>query len=110
MINRSAFIVRSKQPFLAWLKSLPDPADVSLEEVNEDSTVYLLPDCSYYDDQNDILEQFYGLIFEDQLNGWWTEETDWPPNRDFAMFKEWFDVEFHSSLVDLVDAPLEDDE
>jgi hypothetical protein len=109
MINRSALIIRVKQPFLAWVKSLPDHADVALEEVNQDNTVYLLSDSSYYDDLDDILGQFYNLIFEDQLSGWWTDVADWPPNRDLAVFKEWFGVEFHSSVLDLVDAPLEDD-
>ncbi len=83
---------------------------LTLEEVNQDNTVYLLSDSSYYDDQDDILGQFYNLIFEDQLSGWWTDVADWPPNRDLAVFKEWFGVEFHSSVLDLVDAPLEDDE
>lgn len=108
MINRSILIVRAKEPFVHWLKSLPDPFDISLEEINEDSTAYLLPDYSYDNEQDEILARFYEVIFEEQLDGWWTEESDWPPKRDFAMFSKWFDVEFHSLVIDLVDAPLED--
>ena len=38
MLNRSAIIVRAKQPFLEWLRQLPDPvrADLTLEEVNDE--------------------------------------------------------------------------
>ncbi len=108
MINRSVLIVRAKEPFVQWLKSLPDQFDISLEEINEDSTAYLLPDYSYDEEQDEILVRFYELIFEEQLEGWWKDESDWPPKRDFTMFNKWFDLEFHSLVIDLVDAPLED--
>lgn len=78
--------------------------------MNQDNTVYLLPEYFYDTEQEALLDQFYDLIFEEQLNGWWTDESDWPVNRDLTTFKEWFDVEFHSAVLDLVDAPLEDDE
>ncbi len=110
MLNRSVLIVRAKEPFLEWIKSLPDPSDVSWEQVNRDNTAYLLPEYSYDSEQGELIEQFYDLIFEEQLRGWWTEKNDWPATRDLAMFKKWFDVEFHSAVLDLVDAPLEDDD
>ena len=43
MINRCILIVKAKQPFLLWLQSLPDPANLTLQQINEDSTAYLLP-------------------------------------------------------------------
>ncbi|HUL00960.1 MAG TPA: hypothetical protein VLX29_08905 [Nitrospirota bacterium] len=110
MINRCLVRVRAKEPFVEWINSLPDPAGVSVEEVNRDNTVYLLPEYSYDTEEEGLLADFFDLIFEEQLNGWWTEKSDWPANRDLALFKEWFDVEFHSAVLDLVDAPLEDDE
>jgi hypothetical protein len=110
MINRSVLIVRAKEPFVKWINSLPDPAGVTVELVNQDNTVYLLPEYSYDNEQEELLADFYDLIFEEQLNGWWTEKSAWPVNRDLATFKKWFDVEFHSAVLDLVDAPLEDDE
>ncbi len=110
MINRSAVTVRARQPFLDWLKSLPDPADVTLAEVNREPHVYLLPEYGVDDEQEELLAAFHGLIFEERLEGWWTVREDWPPERDRETFKSWFDVEFHSVIHDLVDAPLEDTE
>jgi len=110
MLNRSILIVRAKEPFVQWINSLPDPAHVSREQVNRDNTAYLLPDLAYDDEQEELLAQFYDLIFQEQLSGWWTDESAWPQKRDLPTFKEWFDVEFHSAVLDLVDAPLEDDE
>jgi hypothetical protein len=110
VLNRSVVIVRVKKPFLKWVKSLPDPAGVSRDAINKDNTAYLLPDLEYGFEEDELLERFFDLIFEEQLNGWWTEQNDWPKKRDLATFKKWFEVEFHSVVLDLVDGPLQDDE
>ena len=107
-IDRSILTVRAKQPFLDWLHSLPDPDPVgyTLDEVNRDQSAYLLPE---YEDDNQmeyLLEKYFKQIFEEQLNGWWLDADAWPPRRDLKTFKEWFDVEFHSIVFDLVDKPI----
>ncbi len=109
MINRSAVTIKAKEPFLNWLKSLPDPAAVTLDEVNQDSNVYLLPECEVDDEQGDILAECYDLIFEEELASWWTVRKDWPPQRNLETFKKWFDIEFHSAVIDIVNAPIEDE-
>ena len=83
---------------------------MSRDAINKDNTAYLLPDLEYGFEEDELLERFFDLIFEEQLNGWWTEQNDWPKERDLATFKKWFEVEFHSVVLDLVDAPLQDDE
>jgi hypothetical protein len=110
MINRSLLIVRAKEPFVKWINALPNPANIRQDQVDKDNTVYLLPDLAYDDEQEDLLARFYDLIFQEQLSGWWTDESAWPPKRDLVTFKTWFDVEFHSAVLDLVEGPLEDDE
>jgi len=40
-INRSLIIVRGKEPFLHWLHSLPDPDEITLEEVNYDQISFM---------------------------------------------------------------------
>ena len=110
-MNRSALVVKAKQPFLDWLRSLPDPVrDMSLDDLNEDRTAYLVAD--WYDDteRDQLVRKGYGAIFKQELAGWWTVENDWPKKRTFKVFRQWFDVEFHSMLVDLVEGPIEDDE
>jgi len=110
MVNRCVVTVLAREPFLIWLQSLPESGDLTIDEVNQDATAYLLPDYEDDDEQQLILAQYYDLIFEDQLAGWWTEESDWPENRDLQVFTRWFSVEFHSIVVDLVDDALRDEE
>ncbi len=107
MINRCAVTIKAKEPFVKWLKSLPDPLALSIEEINEDSTVYLLPEYDYDENQEPLLEHFYDLLFDEQLSSWWEAEEDWPTARTFSLFRQWFDVKFHSMVIDCVDEPLE---
>jgi len=60
-------------------------------------------------EEAELLQQFYDLIFEEQRAGWWTGKSDRPKKRDLATFNKWFEVEFHSLVLDLVDAPLQGD-
>ena len=110
MINRSLITIKIKEPFRQWLLSLPDPDDTTLDELNADSTAYLIPE---YDDENQrdrILKKVFSDIFEEQLGGWWTDEKDWPIKRDFKTFKQWFDVEFHSVIEDFVEGEIIDED
>ena len=82
---------------------------MSLEEINEDSTAYLIPEFEDDKQRDRVLGKFYDMIFEDQLAGWWTREEDWPRKRDLRTFKKWFDLKFHSVVEDLTDDLLVDD-
>lgn len=42
-------------------------------------------------------------IFEEQLAGWYTDESVWPRDRGFHVFRRWFDYHHHSMVIDLSD-------
>ena len=107
-IDRSILIIRAKKPFLDWLHSLPDPQPVryTLDEVNRDRSAYLMPEYEDDSQMEYLLRKYFKQIFEEQLNGWWLDPEVWPSKRDLKTFKEWFDVEFHSVVFDLVDRPI----
>jgi len=107
MLNRGAVIVRPNQPFLDWAAQLDDSGIIP--DPNDEQTVYLIPE---YDDEVDalrILSEGYDIIFETELYGWHTHDSDWPKNRTFAMFRDWFHVEFHSVVDDLCEYEIKDD-
>jgi hypothetical protein len=103
-INRCVAIVKVKQPYLDWANSLPDPtAGMDLASLNDDSHAYLLPEIEMMEDQVEILAVFYGEIFENELAAWCTDQKTFPKKRSLRMFEQWFDVELHSLVLDLID-------
>ena len=115
MINRAAVILRCKDPAVAWINAA-DPCArdrvISLEAANEERTVYLISDEDA--DTGSTLEQWirrnYRQLFESELEGWYTDPTPWPEDRSFYRFREWFDVECHTVLVDTVGDVICDDD
>lgn len=106
-INRSLILLKPKQPFLDWAHSLDKESNkFTLQELAHDSIAYLIPELWEDADQDEFFKSSCELFWEEQLAGWWTDEADWPKQRDFQMFLEWFDVEFHSLVFDLCDEPI----
>jgi len=48
-----------------------------------------------------VLKLVFSEIFERELEGWHTDEADWPKKRTLTMFKQWFHVELHSMVEHL---------
>ncbi len=111
MLNRCVMTVRAKQPFLDWVKTRPEFAKTTLDQWNEDGVAYLLP---MVEDERDGLDSLiplcYEMLFERELAAWCDDPQGWPAKRDLVTFLQWFEPQLRSVVIDLVDAPLEDDE
>ncbi len=111
MINRSVVVIKAKLPFLEWTQGLPDPLEgLTLERLHDDSHAYLFPEWDTHAEREELLADVYNHLFEHELFGWHRDERAFPKRRTLAMFREWFDVEFHSVVVDLVDGEIWDDD
>ena len=83
-VNRGVAIIKAKQPFADWLNQLPDhgPEEIfTLETVNNDSMVYLIPDFDNNEEGKKYIATIASPLFEILLEGWTTDETLWPKNR-----------------------------
>ena len=87
MINRAAVILKYKTPAVKWVNDADTP-----------------------DIFNQWIKKNFKAFFENELEGWYTDERLWPKKRNLKLFYEWFEVECHSVIVDTVDLPIEDDE
>jgi hypothetical protein len=106
LLNRSLLIVRPRRPFLDWCRKLDGSDGVTLEELREEPTGYLLSEYEDEDDREPVLAHFWDLVFEHELMAWSDDEALWPRERTFAIFQQWFEVEMSSLVIDIVDAPL----
>ena len=84
MLNRSAVVVKPKQPFLDWLHSA-DPAsrESHWDEVGQEPTIYRIPECDTKDEVREVLEELCEEIFVEQLDGWFRAMTTWPTDCSF---------------------------
>ncbi len=70
--------------------------------------VYLLPEYEEPGSQQQVLQEFWPILFEAMLEGWVREEAFWPKDRTLGMFQEWFEIQMCSIVQDLdMDEPLE---
>jgi hypothetical protein len=72
-IDRSLMVVKPKQPFFDWVQSVDYEQDLTLEYVREDSSAYLIPQLWEDSEQPAILEWCYELVFEAELESWYTD-------------------------------------
>lgn len=109
MLNRSAVVIRPKQPFVDWLRSVEEleVPNITLEQL--DKTLYLVPAYEDPKDAEKVLKRVCDEIFCRELNGWYTDGRTWPKERPWSVFKAWFDIEHFDVIEDLVAAPLEDE-
>ena len=109
-INRTAILVKPGQPFLDWLHQAdPSSANLKLEDLRLEPTIYVLPECESENEAREHLEIVCGEIFEEQLDGCYRVPSSWPQRRDLEAFNDWFEWSFHSVIVDLCSDPLMED-
>ncbi|OQS11008.1 VacJ [Chromobacterium violaceum] len=108
-VNRSIALLRPQAPFLTWLKSLPGGIDpqLTLDALSTDCNALLIPPAEDADDARRFVQQRYRQLFEAELADWCEDESLWPQNISPNLFQQWFRVEIHSVLTDLVEEPLE---
>jgi hypothetical protein len=110
-INRSAVVVTPAKPFLDWLHRVdPTSAELSLEDLRREATIYLIPEYDTDEEAQENLRKCCGEIFEEELDGWYRVPSAWPVDRSFDTFVTWFEYNFHSVIFDVCGDPLERDE
>ncbi|OHX13613.1 VacJ [Chromobacterium sphagni] len=108
-VNRSIALLRPQAPFLAWLKSLPGSLDhdIDLQQLSANCNALLIPPADDYDSARGFVLQQYRQLFEAELADWCEDDSLWPQNLSPNLFQQWFKLEIHGVLTDLVAEPLE---
>jgi hypothetical protein len=101
-INRAAIVVRRKQQYFDWARSLDDLPT----EPDAGSSIYLV-EAAETESPTAIVKRCFPEIFEEQLVSWRRDGQDWPSPRTFALFQEWFDAEIVDLVLDLSNGEID---
>lgn len=105
-INRSAFFLRCKQPFVDWMNALPRKAEeppYTLEDANRQPEIFLVGEFDNEDEFGAAFERQKPAHFENMMEAWITDETLWHKDTSPAEFDRWFEVVWSSMVIDLED-------
>jgi len=114
IIDRAAIIIKAKKPAVDWINkvdSMTGSDKITLKDVNTDCQLYLVPDD--VDSQDMAMVWAYKnaeVLLEDFMHGWYQDESLWPKVRDIDLFEKWLEIEYHSLIIDTVDAPINKEE
>lgn len=108
-VNRSIALIRPRTPFFDWLQALPGniAEGLTLDDLRSDSNALLIPPNDDAEDALAFIMERAESLFAAELSDWCEDDALWPGTLDADTFAVWFDVEIHTILTDLVDAPLE---
>jgi hypothetical protein len=107
-VNRMAVVVRPKEPYYAWARSLEADATIDGMRSRDLAEVYLV-DQRDGENPEKVLQRCWQEIFEQQLYGWRRVDTCWPQRRTLAMFHAWFEAEVIELVNDLSNDVLDAD-
>ncbi|WP_421944686.1 hypothetical protein [Pedobacter sp.] len=99
-IDRKAIILKPLQPLQDWLSKLYPNA---FAEANETRT-YLISD--QVEDLEVWLSKKFDKLFMLELEELHSNKKEWPQNRNYKMFRQWFDVERSAAVYDLENEPI----
>lgn len=106
-LNRQVAIIKPKEPYVNWINSLPGTVEQeTVDNLQTDCTAVLLPHFDTDQESLNYVKKFYRTIFDYELYGWHTDENAWPQKRTFKLFQEWFNIEFHSEVIDFGKGPI----
>jgi hypothetical protein len=113
VINRTAVTITGAKPYIDWTRQTDADANkgaITVARARTYGSAFLLPEFELEEDVQEWVEDNAAWIFELQLGTWTDDETTWPQSRDLASFREWFNIEIHSVVVDVADDDIEGEE
>ncbi len=104
LLNRSALSVRPTRHFVDWINAL-EPImgedDLTLADVEKESTVYLIPEMESPEDLDAFIRERYLEILETELRAWEEDQRQWPETVDWSLFQRFLQVEHSYLAIDL---------
>ena len=106
LLNRSALSVRPTQAVVDWINALEPTMgddDLTLDDVERESTIYLIPEMDTPEALEAFVHERYQVILETELRAWEEDEAQWPDTLDWSLFQTFLRVEHSYLAIDLDD-------
>ncbi len=113
VVNRAVILVKPKKPFMDWAKYVNTGDELSNKEIEEalnEYNAYLIKEIDYDEEFEKIIKKESKNIFENELAGWSQDESEWPTNRSYKIFRELFEIIDSIMVVDTDTSFLEREE
>jgi len=112
-LNRASVCLKPKKSVIDWLKEIDRSIGAepigALDPLDENGDIFLIPDEDTIESREDAvkwIEKRWSDFFEFELGKWIIDDQLWPKNRTLKLFRDWFDIEYHSMVWDLGNEPL----
>ena len=110
-INRAAILVRPKEPFINWLRSVAhyeDLPDGEFEDfvqfVSRRMGPYLISKEDTEQAGDRVVKRYFEQIFKNELTKVYWERHNWPDVTSYDVFREWFSVTTVDRVLDFSDS------
>lgn len=103
-VERSAFILKAKPPFVKWREA--HDLDFLNSENELEDTIYLIKDIDTIKDANSWLKINFERILANEFIAHGVAPEKWPEKRTFKLFNEYFEVQFRNWVMDLESEPV----
>ena len=113
VINRTAVTITGAKPYVDWTLNTDADANkgaITVARARTYGSAFLMPEFELEEDIQEWVEDNAIWIFEFQLGAWTDDESTWPSVRDLKSFREWFNIDIHSVVVDVGDDDIEGEE
>ena len=105
-LNRNVLVIRYKQKMLEWLNQ-DTPIKLSLDEINSNSPIFLIPECESVLDFEDDGDELKEYAFQEIMALWSSDPNTWPlKEMNSKNFEKWFDYSLHETAIDIAESPL----
>ncbi|MBR9883393.1 MAG: hypothetical protein GYB21_06925 [Oceanospirillales bacterium] len=106
LLNRSAIVIRPKQPLADWAARVAPEEEIDLATLRMEGTVYLIDEVEQESGFVEALGRGWRTIFENELSAWDEFGDDWPAPLSQMMFEQWFEAEPQVLAFDISSEPL----
>lgn len=108
-LERVAVVLKPTEKMLAWINENTESSDMlTLNDIRSDCTVLLLPTFTNEIQAEAYILDIYQIIFTHELQTWYEDENLWPKELTIELFLQWFDIEIHSMVYDVVKDELDE--